>query len=436
MTDNHLVTISSINYYVPNIETIEVTSSTQDIKIYNSDDFEIIDNTLVLQLKEIDNEKDYRITKITEKCNLSDKEKCSQLQLLPIGKNEDYDFEVDTFYTIPLDDDDDNNVNNKKETEIDISFKFGNPFAYIIDYIFFDNKNMKNCKWTLLFGVVCTYKTEKKSSKISVNYNENTQKSKDIYFITYKFPSKNQCQVTSNPQNIPIYISSEGPIDVYFENNKLTKLTNNDNYNYEIDSSYLSSGIHYINLAEEGKNEKQEMSNMKIEIYNEYNINSIYDSNLKEGKISELIITFNEELSSVPYNFLLIKDSNKEIYSNQCNLSENNKKVVTCKFDLSSVLSGTYKLSYLNQCGKYTEYNDITIKDNLSLNLIHPSYIYLEKVDYYTNIKFIFSREFDNNNLPTKIEFIKDNYKLSFNKFKISIIINFFKINIRRMNKI
>ena len=342
---------------------------------------------------------------------------------------EDYDFEVDTFYTISLDDDDDNNnVNNKKETEIDISFKFGNPIAYIIDYIFFDNKNMKNCKWTSLFEVVCTYKTEKKSSKTSVNYNGNTQKSKDIYFITYKFPSKNQCQFTSNLQNIPIYISSEGAIDVYFENNKLTKLTNNDNYNYEIDSSYLSSGIHYINLAEEGKDEKQEMSNMKIEIYNEYNINSIDDSNLKEGKISELIITFNEELSSVSYNFLLIKDSNKEIYSNQCNLSENNKKVVTCKFDLSSVLSGTYKLSYLNQCGKYTEYNDITIKDNLSLNLIHPSNVYLEKVDYYTNIKFTFSREFDNNNLPTKIEFIKDNYKLSFNKFKIeskTIILNF-----------
>ena len=133
MTNNHLVTISSINYYVPNIETIEVTSSTQDIKIYNSDDFEIIDNTLVLQLKEIDNEKTYRITKITEKCNLSDKEKCSQLQLLPIGKNEDYGLEVDTFYTISLDDDDDNNngnnVNNKKETEIDISFKFRKSFC-------------------------------------------------------------------------------------------------------------------------------------------------------------------------------------------------------------------------------------------------------------------------------------------------------------------
>ena len=40
--------------------------------------------------------------------------------------------------------------------------------------------------------------------------------------------------------------------------------------------------------------------------------------------------------------------------------------------------------------------------------------------------------EFDNDNLPTKIEFIKDNYKLSFNKFKIeskTIILNFIPKN-------
>ena len=310
---------------------------------------------------------------------------------------------------------------------------------------------MKNCK-LVLFSVICTYKTEKKSSKTTVNYNGNTEESQNLYFLTYKFPSKNQCQFKSNLENIPIYIDADQSVNIYLgESIKLNKINNNDNYNYEISVDNLNSlepGTHFIYLAEGQKVEKQKMSNMKIEIYDDYSVDEIDDSELNEGKISELTITFNNNLNSVPNNFLLIKNSNKEIYSNNCNLS--NGKEVKCSFDLSSIIKGTYKLSYLNQCGKYTELpNDITIKENLSLNLIHPSYVYLEKVDYYTNFKFIFSRDFENDNKPKEIEFIKGDYKLLFNKFKIesnTIIVNFipskytdlplgeYKVNIKLTN--
>jgi hypothetical protein len=133
---------------------------------------------------------------------------------------------------------------------------------------------------------------------------------------------------------------------------------------------------------------------MKIEIYEEYEIGSIDDSKLFEGKISELIISITNKISSISNNFALISNYNSEIYSYECTLSGENK-IVTCKFDLSSFLSGNYDLSYLNQCGDYIKLqNKIIIYESLCLIDIQPSSVYLEKVDYYTNIKLIFSSNF------------------------------------------
>jgi hypothetical protein len=79
---------------------------------------------------------------------------------------------------------------------------------------------------------------------------------------------------------------------------------------------------------------------MKIEIYDDYSVDEIDDSELNEGKISELTITFNNNLNSVPNNFLLIKNSNKEIYSNNCNLSNG-------KEEPNNNLTKIYKISLI-----------------------------------------------------------------------------------------
>ena len=65
---------------------------------------------------------------------------------------------------------------------------------------------MKDCKMNILGLIVCKYKTEKKKNTYSVNYNGNNGKSQEIYVLTYKFISKNQCQFNTNKQNIQMLI--------------------------------------------------------------------------------------------------------------------------------------------------------------------------------------------------------------------------------------
>ena len=411
MTHNNLVTISSINYYMSNVEKIEIISSNNNLKEYDSNKFEIIDNILILTL-DVNEGETYTIKKITEKCNFSNEEKCSQLLFLPIGINDNIEFDVFPFYPIKIDDN-----NNEKEIEIIISIKFNNIFNYLSNYIFLNDRIMKNCE-VKNDRVECNYKTEKQSNKYSINYNGNIQNSQNIYILTYKFHLKNQCQFLSNKKNIPILINIDNSVEVYFDDKKLQKINNNDDYNYEISSNDLKIGESYIYLKESNK-EKQKITDMKIEIYEEYEIGSIDDSKLFEGKISELIISITNKISSVSNNFALISNYNSEIYSYECTLSGENK-IVTCKFDLSSFLSGNYDLSYLNQCGDYIKLqNKIIIYESLSLIDIQPSSVYLEKIDYYTNIKLIFSSNFENDNKPIKIEFIQDSYQMIFEEFRI-----------------
>ncbi len=68
ITDNNLVKISSVNYYISNIEKIQISSSNNSLKEYDSNKFEIIDNILILTL-DVNEGETYTIKKITEKCN-------------------------------------------------------------------------------------------------------------------------------------------------------------------------------------------------------------------------------------------------------------------------------------------------------------------------------------------------------------------------------
>ncbi len=89
-------------------------------------------------------------------------------------------------------------------------------------------------------------------------------------------------------------------------------------------------------------------------------------------------------------------------------------------------------INYQNQCGCYIKYTDpINIDGDLYLIFVHPSSIYLEKIEYYSNIQLIFSTNFDNTNKPKKVELIQNNKKIEITKLNIDSN----KINIKLFSK-
>ena len=102
-------------------------------------------------------------------------------------------------------------------------------------------------------------------------------------------------------------IEVDDNVEVYYDEQKLNKNTGNNNYNYEITTDQLITGTKYIYLKEGRRGSKEKMEDMKIDLYDEYIIESIQGS-LKEGKNSQkLNVNFSNAISSISNNFLLIK---------------------------------------------------------------------------------------------------------------------------------
>ncbi len=414
MTEKNKIIITSPNFYLPNIYSIEVISNLNETFTYYSNSFSFSDNNdriiVSLNIKEGNN---YSITKITEKCQFSNEEKCIKIVNKQIESNSFESFNVTKYYPI------------KKEVDNISSVFFIQLVIKVLvptnmnSYYFSINKNMFYVCYIEYNNLICEYPFEQKEGKALISYNEDDKNFKTIYYFIYSFIQNNQCQCNSNLEDIELYLAIDNSVKVYFDDIELKNMSSK----YNISKSYLSKGEHYIYLKDE-TGEKEKISALKIEIYEEKIINDITGI-LYEGLDSQNIqLIFLNDFSSIKNTFLLLNNSNNQIYSSNCKLSSINSKEVNCEFDLSSASMGIYNLYYLNDCNEYILIKEIKGNPNFALIKVQPNNLNIEELEYLTEIELIFSQNFNKTKFPEKIilknKRIKTNF-IEFNDFSINL---------------
>ena len=170
----------------------------------------------------------------------------------------------------------------------------------------------------------------------------NKHKQTDIFF--YLFSESNIPNIESlsiklfekkKKKEIPNSIS-------YLDFEKTEMIT----YRYKVNSSSLSKGDYYIEfngtsfsdyelVIAEGKN----MINVIGDIYTNYDKNQYF------------IIEFKEILEENDIANILLLDEDKN-YTSKCELMLDNNKSLLCKVNENISKEGTYKLGYIDECGK------------------------------------------------------------------------------------
>ena len=137
MTKKNRIIITSPNFYLPNIEAIEVISSSGKVIIYNSTNFILSNNKdkLILTLNVNENEH-YTLTKIKSN-QYSNKETNIKIINKEIILNENVPFIVNNFIAGKFSD------NN----ELSISIIFQSYISNMENYITFNGQIAENCEF-------------------------------------------------------------------------------------------------------------------------------------------------------------------------------------------------------------------------------------------------------------------------------------------------